>query len=239
VGDSKIVIDANMNDNIADELFIKYLSNLHFSCKKQVRFGKKLDGGWDMCLADPYVPKSPCLIYSFGINNDFSFDDAVAATYNCTVRSFDPSMQANTHRRSANVWFYKIGIGGKDEVNHKNWPLKTLKSLLNMFNETDRTIDYLKMDVEGSEWATIVNIHKSGVLSKVRQFALEIHVGVKAKAAQLHNFYKTLRLLEDAGMRRWYYAMNYYGLGKTDNGWRSCCYEMAYINTHFLDKSRS
>ncbi|VDI18203.1 Hypothetical predicted protein [Mytilus galloprovincialis] len=48
------------------------------------------DGGWNVCHDKPYRPPVPCLVYSFGINNDFSFDDFIVKTYGCDVHSFDP-----------------------------------------------------------------------------------------------------------------------------------------------------
>ena len=46
-------------------------------------------------------------------------------------------MQAATHRRSKYVWFYKMGIGGKDMVDGRGWTLKTLNSWMDYFNECD------------------------------------------------------------------------------------------------------
>ncbi|XP_071134989.1 uncharacterized protein [Mytilus edulis] len=48
------------------------------------------DGGWNVCHDKPYRPPVPCLVYSFGINNDFSFDDFIVKPYGCDVHSFDP-----------------------------------------------------------------------------------------------------------------------------------------------------
>src|SRR6218665_813621 len=50
------------------EVFIlhRFLSKRHFACENNTRLGNALDGGWDICLAEPYRPKPPCLVYSFG-----------------------------------------------------------------------------------------------------------------------------------------------------------------------------
>ncbi|CAG5129790.1 unnamed protein product, partial [Candidula unifasciata] len=46
-------------------------------------------GNYYICFDKPLGPKPPCLVYSFGIDNDFSFDDAMAEA-GCEVFSFDP-----------------------------------------------------------------------------------------------------------------------------------------------------
>lgn len=233
VGPSTAKVHPNMTLDEADIAFFKFISNLHLLCENALRFGNALDGGWDMCIAKPYRPKEPCLVYSFGINNDFSFDDAISRKFNCTVRSFDPSMKAGTHRRSDRVWFYKIGIGGNNTVNDRHWTLKTFTDITALFNETDTIIDYLKIDVESSEWPSLVPMLEGDTLSRVKQFGVEIHIG-QFTVQTLYYQYMLLKRLEDAGFRRWYFARNYYRVIKRRTGFRSCCYEMVYINTRFL-----
>ena len=35
-------------------------------CNKTQRMGDRAEGGWNMCVDPPFLPKKPCLIYSFG-----------------------------------------------------------------------------------------------------------------------------------------------------------------------------
>ena len=51
----------------------------------------------------------PCLVYSFGIANDFSFDDRMGKL-GCEVQAFDPSMNTESYRRRDNVSFGNIGL---------------------------------------------------------------------------------------------------------------------------------
>ena len=91
------------------------------------------------------------------------------------------------------------------------------------------------MDVESSEWASLSQMLSDGVLSKVKQLGIELHMtGTDAKS--LFNMYEIVKRLEDQGFRRWYYTPNFYHLKWTHNGFRSCCYEMVYINTKFLQQ---
>jgi len=232
-GNSDIILQPDMSNEVADQLFFKYVTTLHFVCRKSERFGNILDGGWDLCLVPPFIPSTPCLVYSFGINNDFSFDDAIAKKFKCTIRSFDPSMRVGEHKRGQHISFYKIGLDGKNYVNMRNWNMMTLGSILDKFGESNQTIDYLKIDIEGSEWESIDSIVASGLLSRVRQLALEIHVHSRT-TAQMYSSYLRLKALEDVGMRKWYCSQNYYNLRRTRIGFRTCCYELIYINTKFL-----
>src|SRR6218665_3314003 len=52
--------------------------------------------------------------------------------------AFPPcSMKIESHRRGKNIWFYKQGISGRDEMAGNGWQLHTLESFIKMFNETD------------------------------------------------------------------------------------------------------
>ncbi|KAK3793116.1 hypothetical protein RRG08_026136 [Elysia crispata] len=50
---------------------------------------KRYVGNYQACFDEPYKPSPPCLVYSFGVNNDFRFDDRMAEL-GCQVYSFDP-----------------------------------------------------------------------------------------------------------------------------------------------------
>ena len=76
---------------------------------------------------------------------------------------------------------------------------------------------------------------ESGVLNRARQLALEIHVGnYTGDTGLIRGYYDILHGLEEIGMRRWYHAVNYYGIRRLKKRFRSCCYEMVYINQRFL-----
>lgn len=98
-------------------------------------------------------------------------------------------------------------------------------------------IDYLKMDVEWSEWPSLVPmLADDNTLSKVKQFGIEIHMNKRTDVKELYDKYMILKRLEDLGFRRWYFARNYYALQRARNGFRSLAYEMVYINRRYLKK---
>ena len=159
------------------------------SCKLVHDFGGKMlanpsgfDGQKSICL-DPLVrPKSGnCIVYSFGINNDWSFDEALEK-YGCQVFAFDPSMGKQDHDHSEKVHFYNMGLGEKDYTSDKGWKIRALDSIYKMLTKEahlsqEKVIDYLKIDIELAEWKVIPQIIKSGMLKKVRQLGIEFHLG--------------------------------------------------------------
>ncbi len=56
-----------------------------------------LDGHKYVCMDQLYVDikSGNCLIYSFGINNEWSFEEGMAKL-GCTIRSFDPTIDGST-----------------------------------------------------------------------------------------------------------------------------------------------
>ena len=155
------------------------------------------------------VSQSPCLIYSFGISNEWSFDEAMERTYGCEVFSFDPSMNKPDHDHSQRVHFYNLGLGQKD-IDHSpdnNWTIKTLKSIYQMLlpRHGEKVIDYLKIDIESAEWNVLPQIIESGMLSKVRQLGVEFHVVPRNGDKSLKNYQSLvgiIKSLEGQGMVR-------------------------------------
>lgn len=71
-----------------------------------------LDGEKSMCMDDKIAPiRGKCLIYSFGIGNNWSFEELMEQ-YGCQVYAFDSMMGKADHDRTANIHFYNIGLRG-------------------------------------------------------------------------------------------------------------------------------
>ena len=104
-----------------------------------------------------------------------------------------------------------------------------------------KVIDYLKMDVEGHEWAVLKSLLKSGILARVKQFGFEVHNLSKGSttARQFFERWQILRRLELQGFQRWYWHFNFYGTYSYQGRMRSCCYELVYINVNFMSKTLS
>lgn len=177
-----------------------------------VRNLRGLDGQKAVCL-DPQVAPQPgdsCLIYSIGINDEWSFDD-IMEKYGCKVFAFDPSMNAPDHNRSAMIQFYNMGVSdvNKEETrNNKKWKFKTIQTIYKELGHEGKIIDYLKMDVENEEWRILPQMLKSGMMAKVRQLAVEIHLMKFTKLEELHEAAEVIRSIEKSGFTRFDSKLN-------------------------------
>ncbi|TPX48661.1 hypothetical protein SeMB42_g02896 [Synchytrium endobioticum] len=154
------------------------------------------DGAWPVCPIESLLQRrNNCVVYSFGINNDFSFDDEIARKYGCQVHSFDPTMNKASHKRSDKVSFWDIGLGSTIGRNPSGWNVSTVSGIMNMLKH-DR-VDVFKMDIEGSEWPSLLQMIESGALWKIDQLSLEIHSDFSGKGTSyeanlirdvIHNF---------------------------------------------------
>ncbi|XP_046381672.2 probable methyltransferase-like protein 24 [Haliotis rufescens] len=221
-----------MSAEAAFRTYHSYLDNTDIVCHRKLRMGECGDGGWEICDDKEYRPVKPCIVYSFGINSDFSFDDDTAKSYECDVFSFDPSMKQASHQRSQHVRFLKLGISGTDKRKGA-WQLHTLRSFKKMLNHTGKVIDVLKIDVEFSEWPSLPDMTTSGELFKVKQLLIEYHGGCGNK----DNCIKILKILKDihdVGFRKFYVHKNSACTFRSIlfPVLRTTCYEVHYVNIH-------
>ncbi|KAJ8299611.1 hypothetical protein KUTeg_023671 [Tegillarca granosa] len=218
----------------------KYLNSLQIECKEVLRLGNVGDGGWNICNDDEYRPRKNCTVISIGINNDFSFDDAIANEYGCMVYSFDPSMDKKDYRRSDHVQFYAIGLSANDSP-LGNWKMNRLQTIKRKLGLSK--IDVLKMDIEENEQTTITDMFANNTMDGVLQFVFEIHVDsnavTKSKNAKTdlsprRNKYlqslANLRIIYNAGYRIFSAHQNPYSLFRyKKTRTRFTCHEISTI----------
>lgn len=203
-----------------------------------------LDGQKAVCLDPVHVapPSNDCLVYSFGINNDWTFDEAMES-YGCQVYAFDPSMKVDNHDHTPKIHFYKLGLSSRDSTSENGWRFNTLASLYHMLKDKhgDRVIDYLKLDIEYDEWIAIPQIIQSGMMKKIRQLAIEIHLPVEDSINRLRNRVSIIRSIEESGMVRFDSKLNpwYHGTFKLLGISGPRGYEIAWYNSRFLPLSRA
>ncbi|XP_046555811.1 probable methyltransferase-like protein 24 [Haliotis rubra] len=223
-----------MSAKEAFRTYHSYLDNVDTICHRKLRMGRIGDGGWEICDDKQYRPVKPCIVYSFGINNDFSFDDDTAKNYECDVFSFDPSMSRASYKRSRHVQFLKMGIKGTD-TRHGGWELHTLKTFKKMLNHTGKVIDVLKADVERSEWTSLPEMTSSGELMHVKQLLIEYHGDWRNRHQCINNL-KILKDVHDIGFRKFYVhknpACNHRSPLFPVN--RTRCYEVHYVNINAI-----
>lgn len=175
------------------------------SCRHTLRLGHssifgERDGGWNVCGDDftrtkrleRKTRRQRCIIYSFGINDDPSFDhDVVTRWPECEVFAFDPSIGRRTGDTflGDGIHFYNIGLGGYNtgesntRTDERGWQIMTLGSIMDMLGH-DR-VDVVKMDIEGSEWDTWREWRNNAgdggnvfVVERIGQLLAEIHFSI-------------------------------------------------------------
>lgn len=160
-----------------------------FRCPHRVqRIGVLGDGGkWFCGLKQLSQQRAPCVIYSFGINGESSFEAAVlTAAPQCEIWGYDfsvnafgpeietiPDLQARSH-------FFPYALGSEDSPN-ADPPTFTLQTLMKKNGHT--FVDVLKVDVEGAEFDSLKTFvdhfvpwdAPDDVVLPVGQMQLEIH----------------------------------------------------------------
>lgn len=159
------------------------------SCKLPHQVGNNHSSALSVCLLPSKIPKSSCLVYSFYVVNDWSFENAMKA-YGCDVFAFNPSTNEQDHpnRTDSIVWIEGVKLGkenASDGLNGRRTRSRTstvsfesIQRLLEPQHGKDRIVDYLKLDVEGDEWDAISELIESGSLTRIRQLGIQIHLPV-------------------------------------------------------------
>lgn len=217
---------------------------------------KGMGGQKAVCLHPPQLapPVDRCLVYSFGVNGEWSFDETMEA-YGCRVFSFDPSMnisdQLQQHNRTDNIHFFRWALGNESSDNWKNdteIPTKTLEDIFfylsgYYWHEENAVIDYLKLDIEWAEWIVLPQILESGMMNKVKQLAVEIHLPYKEPyfhggqgVDQFRRLFKIVRSVENYGMVRFDSKRNIFFQREISllNFTGPMAYQIAWYNSRFL-----
>ena len=152
----------------------------------------RIEGAWFLCVDAAFAPKSnACTVFSFGVNDDPSFDNLMTTEYGCQVESFDPFIEADkfkslrigdqTNATSLKVtpkWrFHRIGISNQNQQDKENqigW-LTTFSHILDYTGLRNKHIDVIKMDTEGAEWQFFQGLDMDYMCKYVRQFVFETH----------------------------------------------------------------
>ncbi|XP_071537011.1 uncharacterized protein [Panulirus ornatus] len=169
-----------------------YFTKMEGTCSRWEKFGVKGApwGGLKYVCLDPKFNIRPgnCTVLSFGIDNEWSFDDDFDA-FGCKVYSFDPTMGKEDHDRSRNIKFLSLGISNADSIrtvgmdaNFKPHKVSRFVTILERLNLTHTPIDYVKMDVEWSELDFFQDMffNTPHLLKNIKQIGMEIHDGDSA-----------------------------------------------------------
>ncbi len=165
-----------------------------FTCPyKEEQLGGNLNGKWACGIRELYgLNKSKskslslpnCVMYSFGVGPEVTFDEAVLSITNCKVFAYDHTVEngipseTSESRDPRRMAYEKIGVEEYQKFNQSY--LKTIKQLMTI-NGHD-WIDILKMDAEGAEYGSLNMLiddiededEGQGILP-FDQFLVEIH----------------------------------------------------------------
>ena len=128
-----------------------------FSLRKAISVRDMHEGGKWICGLEEVAARStskPCVVYSFGSNENDQFEQAVLETVpQCEIHVFDP-----TSKPLPQYHFALEGLTGSltssvIDIGGTSYPAKTLSAF--MGERKHVYIDILKIDVEGFEWAAI------------------------------------------------------------------------------------
>jgi len=187
----------SINEQLQSALFV----GTSGTCDNEVMFGLEEDAGWWLCWPKTYkASKSNCKILSWGIQDHFSFDEAVVKA-GCDVHGFDPSplgLSSTNKYMDMGGNYHTYGLGSVDRTYGPgqvpfNWPgIKylragnsepwTLKSVTTTLTDVGRlpapssstggnSLTVLKIDVEGTEWDVLDQL----VSAQWDQLLLELH----------------------------------------------------------------
>ncbi|KAF8265518.1 methyltransferase domain-containing protein [Lactarius quietus] len=180
-----------------------------FQCPHRVeRVGRLGDGGKWVCGLDRVAKQDKCVIYSFGIDKDSSFESALMKRApSCEVWGFDFKVDnwgpeiAGDQAHKERAHFLRFALGGTDKHNETDNPKYwTLDSLMKYNGHT--FIDILKIDIEGDEFDALtafLSAHANEEVLPVGQLQLEIHA--REGREKFGYFSRWWATLEAAGLR--------------------------------------
>jgi hypothetical protein len=167
-----------------------------------------------------------CVVYSIGSFNEWDFEEAILATTNCRVETFDctlpPTVTGPPVALQSRVRLHKVCLGSSDYiVNEKqflSWPS------LHKLTGVKQSPNYLKIDIEGYEFPVMLSIINSGQQLPL-QIAMEIHTMRMEKGAYVSDY------LADTGelysfIHFLYKFGGYYLVDRNDNPECSFCTEI-------------
>ena len=149
-----------------------------------------------MCTDHIRKPPEKCVVYWFGIGQDWSGPEQMVADLGCTVYAYDPDPQP--HPVPHGVVHEQIGIGsvsGKHKgasttyTGATEYQIMSLKDLLKRNGhytaEERMTVDVLRIDAEGAEYDLFSSLDGS-TLRHFGQLSMEVHTATSSDSREPH-----------------------------------------------------
>uniref|UniRef100_A0A0B7B897 Methyltransferase domain-containing protein n=1 Tax=Arion vulgaris TaxID=1028688 RepID=A0A0B7B897_9EUPU len=234
--------DEDINAMNETELMVavhSYLDNAEIVCKRRVRMGALSDDAWDVCDDENVRPKvPPCLVYSFNHRDSPAFEYDVSRVYKCEVHSFQPYYTGKEYNRSDNTIVHPFGIGRYSEITPEGNELYTMSDIRTVLEHTNRNIDLIKMNIDGTEWSVLYGMLNNDELDNVKQLLVEYHVAPPPNEERLRRIIKVLSNLSEVGFRKFYVHKNPRGSFHHPNFpvMIPKSYQIHYLNSRFVKK---
>jgi len=194
------------------------------------------DGPKWVCGIDHLPNKA--LVYSFGSNGDISFETGIRnKNPTAEIVVFDPTLTKGgaAYVRNNNFQLIEVGLGGvKNDyfvIGKTKFPSKNLVQHMKDLNHTAKTIDVLKVDIEGSEFNSFANLmigECPNVDIKINQLQVEIHERNAAdrttRAVACSRVDKLFKQLDDCNLMMFSKERNHWGCA----GYK--CVEFSFIS---------
>ncbi|KAL8331492.1 hypothetical protein RB593_002098 [Gaeumannomyces tritici] len=162
------------------------LAPASYGCPHEMeRVGRMGDGGKWVCGMSRYERLSRargCVVYSFGVRDESSFENELLSRTNCSVWAYDFAVvdfgQQLEDGNRPRAHFMQAGVADQTNTS-KSPPFYSLADLMRM-NGHDY-IDILKMDIEFFEYETMNGLDRDFPLAAghefpVGQFMVELHL---------------------------------------------------------------
>ncbi|KAJ7662456.1 methyltransferase domain-containing protein, partial [Mycena rosella] len=187
-----------------------------YQCHRVQRLGTLGHGGKYVCGMARIAAKKTCVVYSFGISSDSSFEaDVLQRAPGCEVFGCDYSMKSFGPQITANpalaprAHFVPYALGAVDHALTNRPQIYTLQLLMRMNGHA--FIDILKVDIEGSEFKALETFLEAFPSSEVLPFGqlqLEIHAPGGMEYHHFSLFLTWWERLENVGLRPFFSEAN-------------------------------
>lgn len=216
---SQIKYSRQINNSIIETQLIKnHVKTRDFArhtCKSAKRIGGKaehvqnapspddrVDGAWFVCFDGLFsLIKNDCVVYSFGVGHELTFDSHIHEAYSCRVFSFDPYVEAQTFQTIRNAvkqlvpsvqvsvdhnWnFYRLGLSEQRSTTNVNvesakvGDLMDLKSIFDYTKMKNHIIDVLRIDIGEADQRVMETLDMDYVCRFVKQFMIKTSLKIR------------------------------------------------------------
>ncbi|KAL8277909.1 hypothetical protein RQP46_009728 [Phenoliferia psychrophenolica] len=211
------------------QLWDFFLPESSFCDHRISRVGTLGDGGkWVCGFKALFEPKKKCVIYSFGINGESSFEAEMLDKakgceiwgYDFSVNYFGPQIPSHDLPR-AHFYPYKLSSEQKPSASPPEWTLGGL-----MRKNKHDWVDLIKMDIEGSEFGVLDSFLREFPKDlPFGQLQLEIHASAEQDFSAFLTWWESL---EKAGLRPFWVEPNLVYINWT--GAKATLTEYAFLN---------